>query len=88
MKKFDYISILAGGKCKFNCSFCVGNNIRKKSTPHFSPKMKAFIECFPDTTDLLSVSGDTSDPSFIKETWSIPQIVKSFNKKFKSYFIY
>jgi len=83
MKKFDYISILAGGSCKFNCEFCIGKNIRKDASPHFSKKVKSFIECFSDLTDLISVSGDTSDPSFIKETWKIPNWVKEFNPKSK-----
>lgn len=83
MKKFDYISILAGGKCKFNCDFCVGKNIRKDIKPHFSTKWESFIGCFADMTDLLSISGDTSDPSFVKESSKIPSIAKSFNKHLK-----
>jgi len=83
MKKFDYISVLAGGTCKFNCSFCIGDDIRKNKSPHFSTKYKSFIECFSDMTDLLSVSGDTSDPSFVTETKDIPKIAKSFNPNIK-----
>jgi len=83
MKKLDYISILAGGSCKFNCSFCIGNSLRKEVTPHFSEKYKSFIACFSDQTDLLSVSGDTSDPSFIKESYSIPLEAKYFNPNIK-----
>jgi len=82
-KKFDYISILAGGSCKFNCSFCVGNNIRKDVTPHFSKKWRSFLECFCDMTDLLSISGDTSDPSFIRDRQYIPELAKAFNPKIK-----
>jgi len=83
MKKLDYISILAGGKCKFNCDFCVGKDIRKDVKPYFSTKWESFIECFADMTNLLSVSGDTSDPSFVKDTLKIPGIAKSFNKDIK-----
>jgi len=81
--KLDYISILAGGSCKFNCDFCVGKDIRKNITPHISPKYKAFIECFAEQTDLLSISGDTSDPSFVEEIWEIPEIAKEVNPNIK-----
>ena len=81
--KFDYISILAGGDCPFKCDFCVGNKIRENKNPHFSTKWKAFIECFADMTNLLSISGDTSDPSFIKETWEISKLAKQFNPNIK-----
>jgi len=80
MKKFNYISILAGGSCKFNCDFCIGKDIRKNTTPHFSKKWQSFIECFGDMTDTLSVSGDTSDPSFVFETWQVPYYVKEVLK--------
>jgi hypothetical protein len=83
MNKFDYISILAGGSCKFSCDFCIGNKIRENTKPHFSTKLSSFIECFSDMTDLLSVSGDTSDPSFVTETKDIPKIAKSFNSNIK-----
>jgi hypothetical protein len=81
--KFDYISILAGGSCRFDCHFCVGNDIREYTSPHFSSKFKAFIECFADQTNLLSVSGDTSDPSFIRDSWLIPSIAKQFNESIR-----
>ena len=64
---FDYISILAGGKCGFNCNFCVGNEVRIEENPHFSEKYKSFIDLFASRTKLLSVSGSTSDPCFIDE---------------------
>ena len=67
MNKFDYISILAGGKCGFNCSFCIGNDIRINEKPHFSNKYNSFIDLFASHTKLLSVSGSTSDPCFISE---------------------
>jgi sulfatase maturation enzyme AslB (radical SAM superfamily) len=79
MKKFDYISILAGGSCKFNCSFCVGNDMRKNITPHYSKKWKSFIECYADMTNLLSISGDTSDPSFVEDTWEMAEYAKEYN---------
>lgn len=81
--KLDYISILAGGSCSFGCDFCVGNDIRNKITPHYSRKLDSFIECFSDMTDLISVSGDTSDPSLIGMTWAIPQKIRIFNKHMK-----
>ena len=77
--KFDYISILAGGACKFNCDFCVGKDMRKNITPHFSKKVESFIECFSDMTNLVSVSGDTSDPSFVEDTMYIPGKVREIN---------
>ena len=80
MKKFNYISILAGGSCKFNCDFCIGKDIRKNVSPHFSKKWQSFIECFGDMTDTLSISGDTSDPSFNFETWQFPYYVKDVLK--------
>jgi len=83
MHNIDYISILAGGFCKFECSFCVGNEIRRNETPKFSKKIKSFIECFSDQTNLLSVSGDTSDPCFIEETYEIPKYAKKINKDLK-----
>ena len=79
----DYISVLAGGSCKFNCDFCIGNSIRENVTPHYSNKLKSFLECYADTTNLLSVSGDTSDPSFIQGTDNIPAIAKKINPKIK-----
>jgi len=79
----DYISILAGGSCKFNCEFCVGNSIRENITPHYSSKIKGFLECYADRTQLLSVSGDTSDPSLISETIFIPVEAKEYNKDIK-----
>ena len=83
MVKFNYISILAGGICKFNCNFCVGKDIRKNEKPHFSSKWKAFIECFADMANLLSVSGDTSDPSFVDDVWKIARFAKYINKNIK-----
>jgi len=83
MGKLDYISILAGGSCKFNCSFCIGNSMRKNITPHYSKKWESFLNCFADQTDLLSVSGDTSDPSLIEETIVIPTIAKIINPNIK-----
>jgi len=65
MKNLDYISILTGGSCKFGCTFCVGNDIRKNVTPHISRKYKSFIDCFGDLTKSISVSGSTSDPSLL-----------------------
>ena len=65
MKKLDYISILAGGSCKFACSFCVGNSIRENITPHISKKYVSFIKCFGDLTNSISISGSTSDPYFL-----------------------
>jgi len=79
----DYISILAGGACKFNCSFCIGNSIRENVTPHYSSKLKSFLECYANQTNLLSVSGDTSDPCFIQETDDIPVIAKKINSNIK-----
>lgn len=83
MKTMDYISILAGGSCKFNCSFCIGNNIRKNVTPFYSSKWRSFLECYADQTLLLSVSGDTSDPSLINATRNMPLIAKEFNPNIK-----
>jgi len=83
MKKLNYISVLAGGSCKFNCSFCIGNNMRQNETPHFSIKWRSFVECFADMTDLLSVSGDTSDPSFVQDRKFIPALAKSYNPTIK-----
>jgi len=83
MKKLDYISILAGGSCKFNCSFCIGNDIRKNAKPHFSKKTEAFLECFSDFTDLVSISGDTSDPSFVEETMFLPRKIREINPQVK-----
>jgi len=79
----DYISVLAGGKCKFACDFCIGNSIRDNVTPHYSRKLKSFLECYADTTNLLSVSGDTSDPCFIQGTDNIPDIAKRINPNIK-----
>jgi len=79
----NYISILAGGSCKFNCDFCIGNSLRKNETPHFSNKWKSFLECYADQTNLLSVSGDTSDPSLINDSTNIPKIAKCFNSDIK-----
>jgi len=77
----NYISILVGGSCKFNCSFCIGKDIRKNITPHFSTKYKAFLECYGDTTHKISISGDTSDPCFlyIDEHKKIVQESKKYN---------
>jgi hypothetical protein len=81
--KYDYISILAGGSCKFNCSFCIGKDIRENIQPHFSNKWQSFLNCYADRTDLLSVSGDTSDPSFISEYVVIPYEAKQINPNIK-----
>ena len=66
MERLDYISIIAGGKCKFNCSFCIGNDIRENNHPNISNKYISFIECYGDMTDEISISGSTSDPYFIE----------------------
>ncbi|HEC68679.1 MAG TPA: hypothetical protein ENI31_00095, partial [Candidatus Omnitrophica bacterium] len=63
-KLFDYISILAGGRCKMNCHFCVGKSIREKKKPSFADKDKVlwFINFYSQYTKLFSISGSTSDP--------------------------
>jgi hypothetical protein len=80
---YDYISVLAGGRCDFGCDFCIGNSIRKNITPHFSRKLNSFLDCYADITNLLSVSGDTSDPSFIDESDHIPTYAKRINPNIK-----
>ena len=62
---FDYISILAGGRCSFNCDFCVGKNIRENEQPHFAKNWKDFIDYFSEYTELISISGSTSDPMLV-----------------------
>jgi hypothetical protein len=61
---YDYISILAGGRCAMNCSFCVGKKVRTYDVPHFADHKAVanFISCFGTETRLFSVSGSTSDP--------------------------
>ncbi|MBU1913198.1 MAG: hypothetical protein KKB22_06690, partial [Candidatus Omnitrophica bacterium] len=63
---FDYISILAGGRCPTNCSFCVGQYIRDTSAPHFAPKedVLKFIRTYSQYSKLFSISGSTSDPMY------------------------
>jgi len=80
---FNYISILAGGKCSFKCSFCVGNEIRKNEPAHFAPNWKKFLKDYATKTSLLSISGDTSDPIFIKDTWNIPEYAKNINNNLR-----
>ena len=64
-KKYDYISILAGGSCSFNCPFCIGNKIRKDEKPKYSKEIHKFLKEYVGDTSLLSISGSTSDPSLI-----------------------
>lgn len=79
---FDYVSILAGGVCPIGCKFCVGNSIRKKVSPHFAllDKIELFFEMYKKSADLLSISGSTSDPLFVK---NLKEIVKVAKKNFK-----
>ncbi len=81
--KLNYISILAGGNCPMNCSFCVGQYIRKNETPHFASlgKIKIFFDAYKCQTDLLSISGSTSDPLFCKDINKITEIAKKRFKK-------
>lgn len=63
----DYISILAGGTCKINCSFCVGKAIRDNQPPHFAPgkDIAGFMDAYSGHVQNLSISGSTSDPMHI-----------------------
>ena len=65
-----------------NCHFCVGKNIRKNKAPSFASleKIKIFFELFKNQTDLLSISGSTSDPLLCK---NFEKILKLARKKFK-----
>ena len=65
MEKFNYISIFAGGK---------------NEKPHFSNKWKAFIECFANMTNSLSVNVNTANPSFVENVWKIAKFAKKYNK--------
>ena len=84
-KKFNYISILAGGSCSFNCDFCIGNDVRSNVTPHFSHKYKSFLELFAQNTNLLSISGSTSDPSLIgtPNNYFIVETARMYNRDIK-----
>jgi len=65
MNKLDYISILAEGKCKFNCPFCIGKDIRKEEKPHIAGDYVDFIQTYGMLTEEISISGSTSDPYFL-----------------------
>jgi len=75
-KKYDYISILTGGKCGFNCSFCIGNKLNKDKEPHFSNQYTNFVENYANRTNIISISGSSSDPYFI----SIQKHIDIINK--------
>jgi hypothetical protein len=65
-----YISILAGGRCAFECSFCVGRGRKEGPEPHFGPGVLDFIQQHAGRTRWLSISGSTSDPLFV--AWNGP----------------
>lgn len=64
-KKYNYISILCGGKCSFNCDFCVGQKIRIDKEPYIDDDWKDFIFENAKYTNEISISGSTSDPFFL-----------------------
>jgi len=75
---FDYVSVLAGGECPIDCSFCVGRKVRIKTKPYFADMdyIERFMNHYRPFSDKLSISGSTSDPLFVDELDEVIALAK------------
>jgi hypothetical protein len=69
---YDFVSVLCGGKCVFNCDYCIGRSTREDTEPTFSDSIYEFIKDNVKKTKTFSVSGESSDPTFVSTTSYIP----------------
>jgi hypothetical protein len=69
---YDFVSVLCGGRCAFNCDYCIGRSTREDLEPTFSDSIYEFMKDNVRKTKVFSVSGESTDPLFTSTASYIP----------------